>query len=699
MLKRLSIIIIPVLIAADMAAINKTAPASQVEDTLVTEEKHDVLDGSVITSEREEKQIEGVMSGNLRLNAGSISSLPRFLGTSDILKTIQLMPGVQLSGEMDSGIYIRGGDPGQNLIMLDGAVIYSPAHLMGFFSVFNSDHISSASVLKSGIPAEYGGFASGVIDIGTVNSLKDHVSGVLNLGIISSQGTLTVPIGKKSQVTASGRGSYINWMLKGISVALNENQKMPEYGLQDCNLTWLTEFDEANTLKINGYYGRDNLYFLHNNYSVMSSMDWDNIAASVIWDSHPEDKAGNRHILSFSRFSNDIAIERSSASLRMPSDITDFAYKGRTTFSFRNSRLSFGGNYTYHITNVQYPDINGLNDMIDDTEAPDTYRTHEFGLYADWSMWFSFPLTVGIGLRYSGAVTRGHLYTGPEPRISLSWNPRTNMRLRASLTSQRQYMNMVSISGMGMPTDFWIPVTGKIRPQTNRSASVGFSHSLWNGLAEYSIEPYFSLLGNVLEYDGELFEMINRKYDTEEHIISGKGRNYGVEMMVKKNRGKINGWLSYTLSRSERSFPDIMDGAVFPAKHDRRHNLSVVANYQPSEHWTFSAVFVYATGSAYTPPVGIYILGENMIQEYGPHNSARMPDYHRLDVSATYEFKSAGRFRHSLNVSVYNVYARRNPLYRDLQFHADSEDKTFIMELKNISLYSLVPSLSYTFKF
>ena len=243
MLKRLSIIIISVLIAADMAAINKTAPARQVADTLVTEEKHDVLDGSVITSGREEKQIEGVMSGNLRLNAGSISSLPRFLGTSDILKTIQLMPGVQLSGEMDSGIYIRGGDPGQNLIMLDGATIYSPAHLMGFFSVFNSDHISSASVLKSGIPAEYGGFASGVIDIGTVNSLKDHVSGVLNLGIISSQGTLTVPIGKKSQVTASGRGSYINWMLKGISVALNENQKMPEYGLQDYNLTRLKSTD------------------------------------------------------------------------------------------------------------------------------------------------------------------------------------------------------------------------------------------------------------------------------------------------------------------------------------------------------------------------------------------------------------------------------------------------------------------------
>ena len=198
---------------------------------------------------------------------------------------------------------------------------------------------------------------------------------------------------------------------------------------------------------------------------------------------------------------------------------------------------------------------------------------------------------------------------------------------------------------------------------------------------------------------GYNYIMTNAEYDTEKHIISGSGRNYGVEMMLKKNSGIINGWLSYTLSRSERSFPDIMDGAVFPAKHDRRHNLSVVANYQPSEHWTFSAVFVYATGSAYTPPVGIYILGENMIQEYGPHNSARMPDYHRLDVSATYEFKSAGRFRHSLNVSVYNVYARRNPLYRDLQFHADSEDKTFIMELKNISLYSLVPSLSYTFKF
>ena len=172
-----------------------------------------------------------------------------------------------------------------------------------------------------------------------------------------------------------------------------------------------------------------------------------------------------------------------------------------------------------------------------------------------------------------------------------------------------------------------------------------------------------------------------------------------MEMMLKKNRGKVNGWISYTLGRAERSFPDIMGGAVFPAKHDRRHNLSIVGNYEPADRLAFSAVFVYATGTAYTPPSGIYIIGENMIQEYGPHNSARMPDYHRLDLSVTYSFKAKGRCRHSLNLSVYNVYARKNPLYRDLRFSYDLELKTLDLQMESVSLYSLVPSLSYTLKF
>ena len=665
-------------------------------DTLDRREK---ITESVVTSRKERKTVEGMMSGRLRLDAAGISVLPKFLGASDILKTVQLLPGVQTSGEMDSGIYIRGGDPGQNLVLLDGARIYSPSHLLGFFSIFNGDHISSALVLKSGLPARYGSFASGVIDISTADSLTQRTEGTFTLGLISSFGTIKTPVGKKSQLTASGRGTYINYILKAVAGVTGDDTDLPEYGFYDFNLTWLTEIDKNNTLKINGYYGRDRLYFLQENFGVLASMLWHNAAGSVIWESHPDSGPANRHTLSFSNFDNNISIEREPASLEMPSGIMDISYKGVTSFRLGQSRIDFGADYTWHRTGVQYPDINGLNSLINTSHAPGPYNTHEFGLYADWSKWFSFPLTIDIGLRYSGAVTGKTFYGGLEPRISLSFTPAPSMRIQAGLHRQRQYLNMVSISGMGMPTDFWIPVCENVGPQIADGVSAGFSHSVLGGLIEYSIEPYFTLLENVLEYDGEMFDMINRKYIPEEHIISGKGRNYGVEMMLKKNRGKVNGWISYTLGRAERSFPDIMGGAVFPAKHDRRHNLSIVGNYEPADRLAFSAVFVYATGTAYTPPAGIYIIGENMIQEYGPHNSARMPDYHRLDLSVTYSFKAKGRCRHSLNLSVYNVYARKNPLYRDLRFSYDLELKTLDLQMESVSLYSLVPSLSYTLKF
>lgn len=668
-------------------------------DSLAADEDMELIEEAVVTSSRNEKRIEGIMSGNLRLDAESISGLPKFLGVPDILKTIQLMPGVLASGEMDSGIYIRGGDPGQNLIMLDGATIYAPAHLLGFFSIFNSDHLASATVYKSGIPSRYGSCTSGVIDIGTTDTMTGKAKGTLNIGLISSQGTLAVPLWKNSTLTFSGRGTYINYILKGTAKVMREDTEMPEYGFQDWNITLLTRLDPNNTLKINGYYGHDRLHFMQETYSMLAALKWYNAAASIIWEGTSGERTRNRHILSFSRYSNNIFIERDPASIKMPSDITDFSYKGLTELSFRQSRLSFGGSYTFHMSNVQYPIINGLNSLIDDIGRPAPYHTHEFGIFADYSIWFNFPLTLDIGLRYSGASTGKRLYTGPEPRFSIRYRPTPQTSLRAAFAIQRQYVNMVSISGMGMPTDYWTPVTDKIRPQISESASLGFSHLLWDSAVEYSIEPYFCLLDNVLEYDGELFDMVNRKYDPEEHVISGKGRNYGIEIMLKKNGGKINGWISYTLSRSERSFPDIMDGAVFPAKHDRTHNLAATASYSPAERWLFSAVFVYATGRTYTPPVGIYLIGENMIQEYGDHNSARMPDYHRLDLSATYNFRQRGRCRHSLNASIYNVYARKNPLYRDLRFNANEDTGTFDMSIKNISLYSIVPSISYTLNF
>lgn len=660
-------------------------------------EKNDSIDVTVISAERSRKQLTGIMEGSMRFSPADMAGLPKFLGVTDVFRTFRLMPGVQTAGEMDSGIYVRGGDPGQTRVIFDGANIYSPSHILSFFSVFNSDHISSAEVLKSSVPASIGGSTSGVMKIESSDMLPGRFGGTLTAGLISSQGTLKIPLGRKAAVTLSGRGSYVNYILNGFSMSKTVEAR-PKYGFYDANLTFLFKPDDDNTFKLNGYLGQDRLNISLIGFGIRGRLNWSNAAVSAGWKRSFDNGALMETTASGSLYNNDIMLFQNDMSMLLPSGIGDLSFKTLTKIPLGGSRLEVGGDYVFHNVDVQYPLVHGMFEDVS-AEIPDPYGVHEFGAGADWSAWFDMPVTVNVGLRYSGAFSCGRFHSGVEPRISVVCDIRDGMRLRASAMGQRQYISTVSVSGMGLPTDFLMPVTENIHPQSSWSASLGFSHIFGKEMFEYSIEPYFSYLDNALEFDGQLFDMINKRYVTEEHVICGKGRNYGIEFMFKKNSGKVTGWVGYTLSRSERSFPDIMQGKTFLSKHDRLHNLSVVANYNPLKQLTLSAVFVYATGTPYTPPSGLYLIGDSIVQEYGEHNSVRMPDYHRLDLSATWDFRSGTRFRHSVNLSVYNVYARPNPLFRDIKPSYEEGSTTLDLKMVGVSVYSLVPSLSYTFKF
>ncbi len=659
--------------------------------------RHYSLDNSVVTSSVEKKAVKGVMTGNLTLDVEDLGWLPQIMGSADILKTFQLMPGVTAAGEMDSGIYLRGADPGQVSVLLDGARIYFPSHLLNFYSVFNSDHISRATMLKSGVSPSYGGGVSGVIDVSSPDELFRKVGGKVSAGIISSQATVSVPVGRKSSVRVSGRGTYVNALLKKLN--FSQSKVQPKYGFWDGNLTWNFKPDGNNTISLNAYHSKDNLTLKMGGFSIDGNLDWTNSAASLSWDRYFTNDMKMKHVLALSRYGNHVRIYRGNMDVGLPSGITDFAYRGNFHVPFGQSSLQAGADYVFHKTKVQTPQVAGLfgsaavRDII-------PYDTHEFAAHAEYSKWFSFPLRINVGLRYGGAVTDGTFHSGLEPRLSITYDFRNNMRIRASAMRQMQYVNTVSVSGMGLPTDFLVPVTSRIKPQASSSASMGFSHSFMDNMFDYSAEVYYSSLENVLEFDGRLFDLFGGTYDTMEHILSGRGRNYGMEFMFKKNRGKVSGWISYTISRSLRNFPGIMDGMTFPSKHDRLHNLSCTANYSPSPRWTFSAVFIYGTGTAYTPPSGLYMVGETVVQEYGDHNSARMPDYHRLDLSATYDFPSKGRLGHSMNLSVYNVYARNNPLIRDIRPNYSEETPTKLnLALVGVSLYTLLPSVTYSLTF
>lgn len=666
------------------------------DTTAVMEEE---MDTSYITATVEEKAISGVMSGDLKLNMEKISALPRMLGNVDLIKTIQLMPGIQISGELNSGIYIRGADAGHNQVLFDGAPVYNATHLMGFFSVFNSNHISSSTLHKSGIPSEFGGRLSGILEVSSVEDIPEKVTGNLDAGILSSQATIGIPAGDRSGLYLSGRVSYFNYMLDNIRKMM-KGADAPHYFFDDFNLTWVMEPDSDNSIKVNAYYGTDSMDFSQETYQAGAGLRWHNATASGIWESRPGDNTRMQHSLFFSLFDNHISVSMGKADMQLPSGITDFGYKGHIETALPVGKLKGGIDYIHHSVNVQYPLIENLYN-INGNPVPEPYRNDEFGIFADYTAGIARGLTLKAGLRYGGSYseTKNSFYGGFEPRVNLAYNLTGNMRIQASYSLQRQYIGQVSVSGMGLPTDFWIPVTDRIRPQTANSVSAGLSHSFGQSMFEYSIELYYRQMDGLMEFDGELFDMINQRYIVEDHIITGKGRSYGAEFIFKKNKGKVTGWLSYTAGCSERMFADIMDGKPFPSKNDRLHNLAIAAVWSPHWRLSFSGVFIYATGTPFTMPGALYMVGENVIHEYGPYNGSRMPDYHRLDLSANCILHKGKRLEGSLNLSVYNVYARQNPLYLDIAVKYDEESNNIGINLIGRSLYSILPSLGYSLKF
>lgn len=652
-----------------------------------------------VTAQKHKKAITGLLSGKIELQMEELKNLPGFLGNTDLLRIMQLMPGVQTSGELNSGIYIRGGDPGHNQILLNDAPLYNPMHLLGFFSMFNSNHVSRSSLQKSYIEPQYGGRLSGVIAVESPNEVTGENTLQGNMGIIDSQLTLSLPTGSRSSLYLSARATYINLFLSAIEKESDEMR--PRYDFQDYNLTYvLTPTDNAKLL-LNFYYGGDKLSIKENNYQANGGVRWKNMVASLQWEQafNKENRLKQTAYLSY--YENQINVEQMNAFIRLPSDITDIGYKGKYQSEFIRCKWDMGVDYAFHRLNPQYPYIDQLFGTTEIT-PPKTQYTHETGIFVNCHTELTSRTTANLGLRYSHIFQHtGQLWSsgGFEPRFSLEYALSTNRKLITTYELQRQYINQVAVSGIGFPTDFWVSASKHIAPQRSHTLTAGYLQSFANDQYEWSAELYYKRLANQLEFNGELFDMINRTYIIEDHLLTGRGTNYGIEFMLKKNSGRFNGWLSYTLGRAQRNFPGINNGRTFAAKHDRRHDFSAVANYHLNERWDLSTVFVYATGNVFTMPTALYLIGENAVNKYGPHNGARMPAYHRLDLSVNYWFKKSKKQENGLNFSLYNSYARQNPIFLTVKIKTDEEKENITIQPKGQKLYTLIPSVSYKFKF
>lgn len=689
---------------------------SLTESILLNEElepESTTLDEVVVTSGRKEDNIQSAQMSVTSLDIKEIAVVPVVFGEQDIIKTIQLLPGIK-SNEGGGGFFVRGGSADQNLILLDEAPVYNASHLLGFFSVFNSDAIKDLTVYKGHIPAEFGGRASSVLDIqmNNGNNKKFNASG--GIGLISSRLTLEAPIVKdKGSFIISGRRTYLDLFLK---LSGDEDVNNSVLYFYDLNAKANYKFGKKDRVFISGYFGRDKFGFGDD-----FGFDWGNTTATVRWNHLFNDRLFSNTTALFSDYNYDVEIggdEGENNGFNITSAIQDVSLKQDLKYYINPSNtLKFGVNGIYHtfIPGQINPQFNSNLNAI---ELQEKYAW-EVAAYVSDDVELSEKINLNAGLRYSwfGQVGPGDIFTydgdgdvatsenydsgeivetygGLEPRAGLTYLLSDDTSVKASFGRNRQYLHLVSNSTSGTPIDVWIPSSSNVKPQIADQYALGYYRNFKEDAYESSVEVYYKDMQNQIDYRTGAELIFNE--NVESQLLFGKGWSYGAEFFIKKNIGKLTGWASYTWSKTDRKFEGIDDGDPYPANWDRTHDLSLVGIYKLNPKWTLSASFVYQTGNAITYPVGKYEVDDEIINLYDTRNDNRLPDYHRLDLGATWQLKKTSRFESNLNFSVYNAYGRRNAFSINFQEAENDPNRT---EAVRLSLFSFVPSVTYNFKF
>jgi outer membrane cobalamin receptor len=659
----------------------------------------------VISNKRKDDNLRKTEIGVEKLDIKEIEKIPIIFGEKDILKTIQLLPGVKSAGEGNSGFFVRGGSADQNLILLDEAPVYNASHLLGFFSTFNSDALKDVSIIKGNSPAQYGGRLSSVLDVKMKEGNNQGYNVTGGLGLISSRLSVEGPIQKdKSSFIVSGRRTYADVFLKAT-----DDFKDNSLYFYDLNAKANYRINEKNKIYASGYFGRDVLGF-GDNFGI----DWGNTTATIRWNSIISPKLFSNTSLIYSNYDYNIKLNSGGTDFNINSQIKDWNLKEEFQF-FPNAKNSwrFGFNSIYHkITPSRFE---GENITAEEKESR---YSLENAVFANNTMKLSNRFTLDYGLRFSfytimggdtyniynkGALTDsvvlassdfGKTYYNLEPRIQFSYLLNDVSSLKGGYARNIQNLHLLSNSTSSNPTDQWIGNSYNIEPEISDQVSLGYFRNFSDNRFQFSVESYYKNMQNQVDYkDGA---DINSAPDIERELLYGNGRAYGIELLLKKTEGKFTGWIGYTLSRTERKIEGINNNEWYAARQDRTHDLSVVGMYQLTKRWSLSGLFVYNTGNAVTFPSGKYNIGGNTTYYYTERNGYRMPAYHRLDIGATYTRPHRKRFESSWNFSVYNVYGRENAYTITFEDHPDDPTRTRAIQT---SLFRWVPSITYNFKF
>lgn len=664
----------------------------------------------VVQDEKADDNIKSTDMGTTNLSSKEIAKIPVLLGEKDVLKTIQLLPGVSSAGEGSSGFVVRGGSTDQNLIILDEAPVYNASHLMGFFSVFNSDAIKNTKILKGISSPEYGGRLSSVLDITMKDGSNKEYSAYGGIGLISSRLTLEGPIKEdKGSFIISGRRTYADLFFPLVSDDL-ENSAMYFY---DLNAKFNYSLGENDRIFLSAYTGRDVF-----NFNNEFGFDWGNTTATLRWNHIFSNKLFSNTTLIYSDYNYDITIEDADQSTTVTSGIKDINFKQDLQYYYSSDHtFKFGLNAIKHTFNPGEISVSGNTNFnskdVEDSHAieANVYLGHEWSvnplLKLNYGLRFSNFTLFGPGDVYTfdddnnvvdtktydnGEIIKSYNYL--EPRISATYLLDEVSSLKLGYARNTQNIHLLSTATTSTPLDIWQPSTALIEPEISDQVSIGYFRNFDNNKYNASIELYYKDMQNLIEYENGADIFLNEFIESQ--LVFGDGWSYGLELFVEKKIGRFTGWLSYTLSQTERQFDEINDGESFPARQDRTHDISIVGMYELNDKWSLSANWIYYTGLAATYPAGKYTIDGMTANYYTDRNAQRMPDYHRLDLGATYFFKKTDKEEMSLTFSLYNAYARENAYTINFE---ESESDPNVTQAVKLSLFSIVPSLTFNFRF
>jgi hypothetical protein len=702
------------------------------------------LEEVVVTARKSDRIQDRTQMSALNVPIAQVKAAPALLGEVDVLKVLQLMPGIQSGGEGSSGLYVRGGGPDQNLILLDGVPVYNASHLFGFFSVFNADAINSIELLKGGFPARHGGRISSVIDINMKEGNMQQFHGEGSIGIVASRLTIEGPILKdRSSFIVSARRTYVDLLARPFIAAANSESSqevVPGYYFYDLNAKINHRISANDRIYLSAYMGNDKFYVETEDkdedyYTTHSKSDvgltWGNITAAFRWNHVFTNQLFGNTTLTYSRYRMNIYMKEwvknsyenteQYIGLDYLSGIEDWS--GRVAFDYLpspNHYIRFGGSFTYHTFNPGSIGVTAENIPIDFGGAKT--RTQEYSLYVEDDLRLSDRLKVNAGLRWSAFGVRGELYHALQPRLAARYLLTDDLSAKAAYSRMAQYVHLLTNSNLGMPTDLWVPTTDLLRPQRSDQVTAGFAY---NFLSEYelSLEGYYKTMDNVLEYK-EGTSVFDVHSQWEDKVLQGEGRSYGVELFAQKKTGTFTGWIGYTLSWSDRQFDALNHGKRFSYKYDRRHDVSVVLMKKFGKKVEASATWVFGTGNSATVPVSVFHTvdpiypttefgsGQISVTEYSERNAYRMAPYHRLDLSVSL-IKKKRLYERRWIFGVFNAYNRRNPYFVNIVKESNYIPEDFFSIIMppgylseqvryrywQVSLFPIIPSVSYQFKF